>query len=69
MTKKGLFTDRRWTDPPKPVSIGYVGVSKREAMDVAKFMLEKGHITEERYREELAEIEKKYAGHGPDELI
>lgn len=69
MTKKGLFTDRRWRDPPAVVCLGYRGSSKNEALSFAKLMLEKGHITEERYREELAEIEKKYAGHGPDELI
>ena len=69
MTKKGLFTDRRWRDPPAVVCLGHRGSSKNEALSFAKLMLEKGHITKERYQEKLVEIEKKYKGHDPDELI
>lgn len=69
MSKIELFTDRRWHDSPGAVRGEYVGGSKNEALRIARFMLEKGHITEERYQEELAEIEKNYEGHDPDELI
>jgi len=69
MADKKLFTDRRWHDPPAVISLGYRGSSKNEALDFAKVMLKTGHTTETRYQEILAEIEEKYKGHDPDELI
>ena len=69
MTKKGIFTDRRWHDPPTVVCLGHSGSSKNDSLSFAKLMFEKGHITKERYQEKLVEIEKKYKGRDPDELI
>lgn len=69
MAKKGLFTDRRWHDPPAVIPLGYAGVSKNEALRVVKFMLECKHITKEKYQKELDEIEEKYKGIDPDKKI
>ena len=69
MTKKKPFTDRRWHDPPAVISLGYVGVSKNEALSVADFMLEQRHITKDEYQKEIEEIEKKYKGIDPEKKI
>lgn len=69
MTKKGLFTDRRWHEPPAVISLGYAGVSKNDKIKVLDFQLERGFITKERYRERLGEIEEKYKNIDPDKRI
>lgn len=69
MTRREPYTGARWEDPPAVIAGGYVGVSKTDRLRVAASMLEEGVVTEEGYREELAEIEKKYKGLDPDEKI
>lgn len=69
MPEKDLFVDSRWHDSPGAVRGNYIGGSRNEALRVAKFMLENGHVTQKQYQEKLAEIEKKYEGHDPDEMI
>ncbi len=69
MTKKGLFTDRRWHEPPAVISLGYVGISKNENIRFLNLMLETGHLTKGEYQKEILETEERYKNIDPDKRI
>lgn len=69
MTKKGLFTDRRWHEPPAVISLGYAGVSKNDEIEVLDFQLERGFITKEKYQKERLALEEEYKNIDPDKRI
>ncbi|WP_027406172.1 hypothetical protein [Anaerovibrio sp. RM50] len=61
MSKKKLFSDRRWTEPIDFKVIGKVEVTKEERIKGLDFFLSQGIIDEEKYRMRLESLENEYS--------
>lgn len=61
MSKKKLFSDRRWTEPPAVVVLGKIKSTKEDKIMCIDFFLSQGIIDKDEHQRRLNKINEEYS--------